>query len=393
MENRAFLRSEHGYEEGWEGIKMLGQGAEGRAGLWEKSDGDGNIIDQICIKQIGEGGDPKLRKALEARVMQDLGKWPNNGSVRLRGYRRYPKIMAHRLYMEYCQHGDLRRLIASYRKKKQYFPEEFIWDVFHHLVNACKAMDKGPSRPKDPSHTTYVHRDIKPNNIFLAAAESYADGGIPIYPSTRMGDFGLCIPTGEQDIYHNPHELRDTGTWGYKAPEQKRDAETLIKMNEEELEKNGPNDGLLVEDYGIHDNTYDWPPLGTHTNIWAVGACMYELIVLTRVAWDFRLADDEDRALGKVQTHRVPEYSEPLTKLVRRCLRFEIDGRPTLEELEKVIDSRRSMFRARWSAGEPIPDQAVLYVDPDDIKNMEVGPFVTARHIPHNLDVERDTTL
>lgn len=164
-------------------------------------------------------------------------------------------------------------------------------------------------------------------------------------------------------------------------------------MNEEELEKNGPNDGLPVEDYGIHDNTYDWPPLGTHTNIWAVGACMYELIVLTRVTWDFRLANDEGRALGKVQTHRVPEYSEPLTKLVRQCLRFDIEGRPTLEKLEKVIDARRSRFRDRWSAGDPIPDQAVLHLSPDEIDNMEVGPFVTGQHIPHNLNLERNTTL
>ena len=45
MENRAFLRSEHGYEDGWKGIKLLGEGSEGRAGLWEKSDGDGEVID------------------------------------------------------------------------------------------------------------------------------------------------------------------------------------------------------------------------------------------------------------------------------------------------------------------------------------------------------------
>lgn len=172
--------------------------------------------------------------------------------------------------------------------------------------------------------------------------------------------------------------------------EQKHDAETLVRLNEEELEE---NDGLPVEDYGIRDNTYDWPPLGTHTNIWAVGACMYELIVLTRVSWDFRLANDEGRALGKVQTHRVPEYSEPLRKLVRQCLRFDIEGRPTLEKLEKVIDARRSMFRDRWSAGEPIPNQAVLHVDPDEIEKMEVGPFFTAQHIPHNPGLERKTTL
>ena len=47
---------------------------------------------------------------------------------------------------------------------RQYLPEEFIWDVFHHLVNAVKAMDAGPSNPKYPELTTFVHRDIKPDN-------------------------------------------------------------------------------------------------------------------------------------------------------------------------------------------------------------------------------------
>ncbi|KAL9600911.1 MAG: hypothetical protein Q9219_002846 [cf. Caloplaca sp. 3 TL-2023] len=40
-----FMRSKHGYEEGWVGRKPLGKGAMGVAGMWEKRDADGNVID------------------------------------------------------------------------------------------------------------------------------------------------------------------------------------------------------------------------------------------------------------------------------------------------------------------------------------------------------------
>lgn len=40
-----FLRSYHGYEDGWVGKEVLGIGSEGRVGLWEKLDSDGKVTD------------------------------------------------------------------------------------------------------------------------------------------------------------------------------------------------------------------------------------------------------------------------------------------------------------------------------------------------------------
>ena len=45
MEDAAFLRSHHGYEEGWVGRRIVGTGEEGRAGLWDKMDDAGTVID------------------------------------------------------------------------------------------------------------------------------------------------------------------------------------------------------------------------------------------------------------------------------------------------------------------------------------------------------------
>ncbi|KAL8645090.1 MAG: hypothetical protein Q9226_007459, partial [Calogaya cf. arnoldii] len=373
MTDDAFLRSHSGYEDGWKGIKILGTGGEGRAGLFQKDNADGTTS-SICIKQKNNfRNDPKLRKPTEVTVLEDLRDRPKNGSIVLLKYRRYPKIMAHRLYMEFCEHSDLYYLISRYRRRKQYLPEEFIWDVFHHLVNAIKAMDSGPSKRKHPYLTTYVHRDIKPENIFLAAPQGYNDGGIPAYPTTKLGDFGFAIATGEDDE-HNPHRLKDLGSKGYKAPEQK------LGLEELDARKYTSKQRKKIDDFVPKGVTKDWPQLGTHTNIWGVGACMYELILLTTASLDLTKAANEGGALGKLQTHRTPEYSKPLTNLVHQCLKHDPKRRPKLNKLEEVIDLNRSQFRDQWSAGKPVPEEAVIRLTRAEIDKMEYGPFIQKEH-------------
>jgi len=75
----------------------------------------------MVIKQ-SHGGlnykwDPKVPN--EVRIMKLLNKTHCRGMVRLRAYRRYCHKKVHRLYLRYCPHGDLRRLIDRYRRFRQ----------------------------------------------------------------------------------------------------------------------------------------------------------------------------------------------------------------------------------------------------------------------------------
>ncbi|KAL8894983.1 MAG: hypothetical protein Q9207_008348 [Kuettlingeria erythrocarpa] len=115
-----FLRSAHGYEEGWVGRKPLGSGMEAIAGMWEKRDDTGRVVDQVVIKQRGTNEYKPVwspYKPFEVEVMEDLCARPKNGIVKIRGYRRYPESERHRIYMDYCEHGNLQRLISAYRAK------------------------------------------------------------------------------------------------------------------------------------------------------------------------------------------------------------------------------------------------------------------------------------
>jgi len=80
-----------------------------------------------------------------------------------------------------------------------------------------------------------LHLDVKPENIFLGYEETYIErrydepwitGGLiePLYPSVKLGDFGLAqysFQGDEQDVPNpaaNPGYLLWQGTPGFKAP-------------------------------------------------------------------------------------------------------------------------------------------------------------------------------
>lgn len=72
-----------------------------------------------------------------------------------------------------------------------------------------------------------VNLDIKADNVFLGYPEhrsgpqqsSWRGTQKLDYPVVKLGDFGLCIFTGPQDV-DNPYQHFGAGTAGYKPPEQ-----------------------------------------------------------------------------------------------------------------------------------------------------------------------------
>ena len=88
------------------------------------------------------------------------------------------------IIMEYCEGGDIGKIIKKLKTTQEHFPEELIWKFFIQVLQAlkfCHNYKEGKSK--------ILHRDIKPSNVFL-------DG----QNNAKLGDFGLSRILSEEII-------------------------------------------------------------------------------------------------------------------------------------------------------------------------------------------------
>jgi len=117
----------------------------------------------------------------------------------------------------------LRVLKNNYRAWNTYFPEEFLWHIFHGLSEAALALRTGPFRDRingeiyGAADAFVVHFDLKPENVFLGDPSNEEGPHFSNYPTVKMADFGLAKLTGPEDR-ENPRRYRGLGTPGYCPP-------------------------------------------------------------------------------------------------------------------------------------------------------------------------------
>lgn len=218
-----------------------------------------------------------------------------------------PETKIVHIFMEHCGNGDLGDLIREYRDNHRLtnrrVPESIVWQIFCQISLALyrchqgvdppapedvtKAPAQGVAQPPQPRPARMVlHRDIKPQNIFLDHNNR-----------VKLGDFGLSKQITGPDLAETY-----VGTPFYMSPE------------------------LAC---GKRYNS--------KSDIWALGCVVYELCAL---ATPFYAETQEDlnrkiRA-GHVASIERIGYSANLNAAVRSCLVRDEAVRPSAAQLLKL---------------------------------------------------------
>ena len=110
------------------------------------------------------------------------------------------------------------------------------------------------------------------------------------------------------------------------------------------------------------------PKISAHTNIWAIGAIMFELWLHEPVAHYL-----VDMDLKDVPNAHNPRYSSTLTDLIKLCLMKEPRERPRLEELELKIGTKCHTISTEYAANPSLIEHERLYYKGSEINQMPPG--------------------
>ena len=220
-------------EEWREGGIPVGKGAYGRVTRWIRRNEDGQIEDEVAVKEADQGDEDTVEGgetglSLEAVLHSQLNEVGCESIVHLRSFKLVNTTW--RYYLEYAPYGHLDRLRERYKAFNTYLPEVFLWHLFHSLARATCAMAttghwrrllRGGIQEQYPDGWNMIHFDIKQANILVSKEvqlkdELGATGLTWSFPGIKLADFGLAMITGESDK-DNPSDCFWRGT-RYWAP-------------------------------------------------------------------------------------------------------------------------------------------------------------------------------
>ena len=191
--------------------------------------------------------------------------------------------------MEYCEKGDLRKLIKSYKEKKEKIKENEIIKISLDICEGLKEIHK----------RNIIHRDLKPENIYI-------NKDLKI----KIGDFGISKKCGKTKQYASTQK----GTINYMAPE-------------------------------MFQNRYN-----NKVDIWALGCIIYELCTLQYCFGED--VEEGELVLGVInqiinmeyEKVNLKYYSKELQEIIDLLLKKDYKERPDIENIYNKIKNTNELL-------------------------------------------------
>ncbi|KAL6449843.1 nimA G2-specific protein kinase nimA [Candida maltosa Xu316] len=274
-------------------LEIIGKGSFGTVRKVRHKE-DGQILVRKEIEYTSMTMQERNHIISELRILRELN---HPHIVKYYRHDHIPEQKTIHIYMEYCEGGDLAKVIKNFKNSKDNIPEEFIWQVLVQILSALHRCHYGVDAEKvnlftktvEPKYSnTVIHRDIKPDNIFVGT-------------SIKLGDFGLA-----KMLTANDFAKTYVGTPYYMSPE------------------------VLLDH-----------PYSPVCDIWSLGCVLYELCTLEP---PFK-AKTHLQLQAKIKRGAIEEipdiYSSQLRALIKQCITVDPESRPTCFEL---IDSLAIRF-------------------------------------------------
>ncbi|EER35072.1 hypothetical protein CTRG_01934 [Candida tropicalis MYA-3404] len=278
----------------YETLEVIGKGSFGTVRRVRHKE-DGLILVRKEIEYTSMTMQERNHIISELRILRELN---HPHIVKYYRHDHIPEQKTIHIYMEYCEGGDLAKVIKNFKTNKDNIPEEFIWQVLVQVLLALHRCHYGVdadkvdlfSKTPEPKYTnSIIHRDIKPDNIFVGSC-------------IKLGDFGLAKMLSAANDFAKTY----VGTPYYMSPE------------------------VLL------DNPYS--PV---CDIWSLGCVLYELCTLEppfKAKTHLQLQAKIKR--GVIQD--IPDiYSSQLRNLIKQCITVDPSVRPSCFDL---IDSLAIRF-------------------------------------------------
>ncbi|KAF1836253.1 kinase-like protein [Decorospora gaudefroyi] len=337
LKSRLYQDLEYSDEETtWKGAHWLAQGSYGVAGLWAAPR-------PHMWKNPDEWRD-KLPREIRMHQLIDSSRTPTShlNLVRHRGHTLMMAKMRYRIYLDLCDGGGLDDSMSDrWRKDPDTFgvdldplkvlPEAYVWHLFKGLVDACLVLEQGDSLQEIAGWKPLMHNDLHVGNVMLGR-----DPDNPEWPHIVLVDFGRTFYDLHPDRTPATHSIEETDNpLIYRIPR---------------------DDGRYPPETQFSHQHFT--PITSWADVWSIGAIMFAIIshhypaggpLLENVPEGiYQLFNsgpfDRDRQLLKGQDYPVAceRYGaypgSTLFDWVRRCLEYDPQERPTLDELKVHID-------------------------------------------------------
>ena len=203
--NSGLLQEPEPYDE----VQVLGTGGNGKAILLQRRSNRSLLVVKITNPFPGWSTTTIAKEAflLKHRLTE------NDRIVRLTNYLHSAQVPQIQLYLEYCNGGDLQRLLNLYSAHGRTLPESFAWHAFRQIAEGLAFIHYGYDHKLGPNQKLpvdtwrkVIHADLKPENILLRMSKSSRD-----YPDLVLADFGNS---------HTEADYHTAGTEVWLPPEK-----------------------------------------------------------------------------------------------------------------------------------------------------------------------------